>query len=126
MSPTTFDDLDRRERRRLVLLSAGRIVVTTVVLLILYVLLPEVGRSGDGAVIGLFIGLIVFAGLMVWQIRTIVAAEHPELRAIEAIAIAVPVLIFVFALRTCRCIEPTTRTSHSRWITSARRTSRSR
>jgi hypothetical protein len=97
MSPTTFDDLDRRERRRLVERSALRIVVTTLLLIALYLLLPDPAHSGTRALIELVLGLILFAALLGWHVQRILSADHPELRAVEALAASVPVLILVFA-----------------------------
>ena len=97
MSPTTLDDLDRRERRRLVVGSALRILVTTVLLIALYLLVPDPAHGGTRALVELAVGLIVFAGLLGWHVHRILSADHPELRAVEALAASVPVLIFVFA-----------------------------
>jgi hypothetical protein len=41
--------------------------------------------------------LLGFVALLGWQIYTILQAEHPELRAAEAFALAVATLIVVFA-----------------------------
>lgn len=97
MSPTTLDDLDRRERRRLVVRSALRIVITTVLLIALYLLVPDPGHSGTRALVELGVGLVLFAALLGWHVSRILNADHPELRAVEALAVSVPVLIFVFA-----------------------------
>jgi len=97
MSPTSFDDLPPRQRRRLVARSALRIGATTVLLIVLYAVIPVAGHKGFGAVLGLALGLLVFAAVMARLIRSIIRAEHPELRAAEALAVAVPVLIIVFA-----------------------------
>jgi len=97
MKPTSFDDLHPRERRRLAARSAGRIGLTTVVLLALYAVVPVAGKSGAAALVELMLGLLVFAGVLAWLVRSIVRAAHPELRAVEALAVAVPVLIIVFA-----------------------------
>jgi voltage-gated potassium channel len=97
MSPTTLEELDRRQRRRLAVRSGVRIVVSTVVLGALYALLPAVSHSGARSVVELIGGLLIFVALLVWQVRTIIDAEHPEVRAAEALAVAIPVLIIVFA-----------------------------
>jgi len=97
MSPTSFDSLNRRERRVLVGRSVLRIFVTSLAILALYIWTPVAGESGARAGLELVGGLIVFAALLVWQARSIVGAGHPELRAIEVMAVAIPILIIVFA-----------------------------
>jgi voltage-gated potassium channel len=86
-----------RERRRMIIRSGTRIVAMTGGLLVLYALMPVPGTSGAGALVGMVVGLVVFLGLIGWQIRTIFRAEHPVLRAIEVVALAVPLLVVVFA-----------------------------
>ena len=88
---------DPRDRRRKIARSASRILVTTVGLVGLYAFAPVPGTSGAGALVGMIAGLVVFAGLVGWQIRTIVQAEHPILRALEVVALALPLLVVVFA-----------------------------
>lgn len=88
---------DLHERRRRIIQSGIRIFAMTGALLVLYILVPVPGTSGAGALVGMVIGLVVFLGLTGSQIRTIVRAEHPVLRAIEVVALAVPLLVLVFA-----------------------------
>ncbi len=97
MSPTSLEDLDRRQQRRVVTRSALRILVSVVLLFALYGALPIADRTGLGTLLELLVGLIIFAALLGWQVLKIMGAEHPELRAAEALAIAVPVVLIVFA-----------------------------
>lgn len=97
MSPSSLEDLDRRQQRRVVGRSAIRILVSVVLLFVLYGALPVADRTGLGTLAELLVGLIVFAALLGWQVLKIMGAEHPELRAAEALAIAVPVVLIVFA-----------------------------
>ena len=60
-------------------------------------MVPIPGTSGAGALVGLIIGLVVFVGLVGWQIRAIAGAENPVLRAVEVVALALPLLALVFA-----------------------------
>lgn len=103
------------ERRRLILRSAFRIVGFTAVLLALYAFVPiPVGRSGALAVLGMAAGLIFFLLATGWQIRNIMRDEHPVLRAIEAVSLALPILIFVFAFSylTLSRAEPASFSEH--------------
>jgi voltage-gated potassium channel len=67
------------------------------VLFVLYGTLPVADRTGLGTLLELLVGLIIFAALLGWQVLKIMGAEHPELRAAESLAIAVPVVLIVFA-----------------------------
>jgi voltage-gated potassium channel len=88
---------DPCERRRMIARSGLRILAATVGLLVLYAFVPVPGTSGAGAFAGLLIGLGVFVALVGWQIRGIARAEHPVMRAVEVIALALPMLAVVFA-----------------------------
>ena len=97
MSPTSLEDLDRRQQRRVVGRSAIRILVSVVLLFALYGALPAADRTGVGTLAELLVGLIIFAGVLGWQVLKIMGGEHPELRAAEALAVSVPVVLIVFA-----------------------------
>ena len=88
---------DPRERRRIIVRSMVRVAVTTTGLLVLYAFVPVPGRSGAAAILGMTLGLLVFVGLVGWQIRTIARADHPIMRAVEVIGLALPLLVVVFA-----------------------------
>ena len=45
----------------------------------------------------LLIGLLVFAGLTVWQVRAIAGSRYPGLRAAEALGLTVPLYLLLFA-----------------------------
>ena len=74
-----------------------RILGSTVVLVLLYALLPAASNSSARTLISLVIGLAVFLGVLAWQVIKILDAEHPEVRAVETLALAVPLLVVVFA-----------------------------
>jgi voltage-gated potassium channel len=97
VSPTSLELLDRRARQRVVARSAFRILVSVVLLFAVYAAVPAADRTGLGTLARLLVGLIVFAAVLGWQVLKIMGAEHPELRAAEALAIAVPVVLIVFA-----------------------------
>ena len=97
MSPTSLEDLDRRQQRKVVTRSAVRILVSVVVLFALYGVLPAADRTGIGTLLELLVGLVILGALLAWQVLKIMGAEHPELRAAEALATAVPVVLIVFA-----------------------------
>ena len=88
---------DPRERRRLIVRSSARILAGTTGLLVLYASVPVPGTSGTGALVGLIAGLAVFLGLLGWQIKAIAGATNPVLKAVEVVAVALPLLTVVFA-----------------------------
>lgn len=86
------------ERRRLILRTALRILGLTLGLLVLYALVPVPGDSSEAAaLLGMIGGLLLFVVLVGWQIRQIMGDRQPVLRAIEAVALAIPLLVVVFA-----------------------------
>lgn len=85
-------------RRRLILRRALRILGLALALLALYALVPVPGDSSEAAaLIGMVAGLLLFLVLTGWQIRQIARDRRPVLRAIEAVALAIPLLIVIFA-----------------------------
>ena len=90
--------LERRQRRRLLAKATIRVLATTVLVLVVYFQIP-VGRDPTtwGAV-ALVASLIAFLVAVGFQIRRIVDAPLPQLRAIETVATAIPVFVVIFAL----------------------------
>jgi voltage-gated potassium channel len=97
MIPTSFGELDRRDRRRLFVRSGLRIVGTIVLMLAIYAALPAASKTGIRVLVELIAGLLAFTGLLGWQVRSILDADHPEIRAVESVALAAPALVVVFA-----------------------------
>lgn len=83
--------------RRRVLVGVVRAVSNAVVLVMLYALLPLDQPVGPATIGWLLIGLLTFAVLVVLQLRSIVRAGNPGLRAVEALGAAVPMFVLVFA-----------------------------
>jgi voltage-gated potassium channel len=79
------------------LLGLARTVLTVVGLLVLYYLLPLDRGFRSRTVLILLAGLLTVGLLVAWQVRTILRARHPALRAIEAIALSIPLFLLLFA-----------------------------
>jgi voltage-gated potassium channel len=92
-----YEALPRRVRRRLTLLSLLRALASCTLLVALYYLLPLDGRGGLAVGIGLAVGLLVFAALVTVQTWRIATSPYPRLRALEALATAVPLFLLMFA-----------------------------
>ncbi len=67
------------------------------VLCALYVLAPVASESGPWLAIWLVVAGVTLVVVVVWLLRSIVASDYPTLRAIEALALILPVTIFGFA-----------------------------
>jgi len=89
--------LPEAKRRRLIIRAVLRGVATTTVLVVLYYLLPLDRPWDTDTAVRLLIGLLVFAGLMVWQVRAIIGARYPGLRAAEALGVIIPLYLLLFA-----------------------------
>ena len=83
--------------RRLVFRAVLRGVLTAAALVVLYYALPlDQPWNGDTAV-RILIGLLVFAGIAVWQVRSIIGSRYPRIRAFEALGLILPFYLLVFA-----------------------------
>ena len=92
-----FQSLPPNMRRRLALGTALRSLSIVVVLLVIYYLLP-LDRPAAVLIVGWALaGTLALVGAIAMQIRAIRTAEYPVLRAIESIALAVPLLVVIFA-----------------------------
>ena len=97
MTDQPYQELPAAKRRRLVFRAVLRGVLSTAVLVVLYYVLPlDRPWSGDTAV-RILIGLLVFAGITVWQVRTIAGSRYPGLKAFEALGLVFPLYLLVFA-----------------------------
>jgi voltage-gated potassium channel len=97
MTDEQYQDLPTAARRRLILWAALRSLLIATALVVLYYVLPlDRGWDSDTAV-RLLIGLLVFAGLMVWQVRSIAGSRHPAARAAEALGLIIPLFLVLFA-----------------------------
>jgi voltage-gated potassium channel len=90
-------ELPAAKRRRLVIRAVLRGLVVTTVLVVLYYLLPLDRPWDTDTAVRLLIGLLVFTGLTVWQVRAIIGARYPGLRAAEALGVIIPLYLLLFA-----------------------------
>jgi hypothetical protein len=93
----SYQALPRRVRRRLTALALLRALGSATVLVGLYYLMPLDRGSGVAVSIGLVVGLLVFATVVIVQIWQITRSDYPRLRAMEATATAIPLFLLIFA-----------------------------
>jgi voltage-gated potassium channel len=97
MTGEQYRDLPPAKRRRLIAGAVLRVVLIAAVLVVLYYVLP-LDRPWDSATaVRLVIGLVVFAGVMVWGVRIIAGSRYPGVRAAEALALVLPFFLLLFA-----------------------------
>ena len=88
---------EARRRFRAVVVTLLRALASTAALVAIYYLLPLDGTSIAAAVGMLAFGLLALAGLVAFQVRSIIRARHPALRAVGALATSVPLFLLLFA-----------------------------
>jgi voltage-gated potassium channel len=91
--------------RRLVVLALLRALLTSALLVVLYYALPLTGALTASATALLLIGLPAFAAVITWQVRAILGSAYPALRAVEALAAAIPLFLLVFAAAYVRLAD---------------------
>ena len=97
MTDRLYQELPRAQRRRLIFRAVLRGVLGAAVLVVLYYVLPlDEPWNGDTAV-RILIGLVLFTGLMVWQVKTIAGSRYPGMKAFEALGLIVPFYLLLFA-----------------------------
>ena len=87
----------RRHQFRRVLTTLLRAFGSTVALVAIYYLLP-LDNTSIGVVVGILaIGLLALVVLVAFQVRSIIKATYPALRAVGAFATSVPLFLLLFA-----------------------------
>jgi voltage-gated potassium channel len=97
MSRKRYEDLKPAVRRRSAIASLLRSGVSVAVLLIVYYRAPLDGPLDSATWIEFAIGLLTFGAVLAWQVRAILESDVPRLRAIQAVAVGLPLLLLLFA-----------------------------
>jgi voltage-gated potassium channel len=101
VTPRRLSELDIRERRRAWLRTGAVLALVWVVLITVYYLVPAdlvpARHRGADAFLRLGVGTALFAAVLAWQARRIVGAELPELRAVQALGVVIPLFLILFA-----------------------------
>ena len=93
----SFSDLSLRDRRRLAAAAIVRTSLTIAVVVALYFVLPLDHGANAGAVAEVALGVLALVAIIAWQITRIVGSDHPISRAVEALALSVPLYVLLFA-----------------------------
>jgi len=86
-----------RPPARMIVRGVLQVAGSTTALVAVYYLLPLDDSSAWAAVTILVTGLVVFIGLVAFQVRSIIRSPFPGMRAIEALATSVPLFLLLFA-----------------------------
>ncbi len=84
-------------RRSQLLRTAGRSLVVVVALLVVYYLVPAASERNGQVVLRLGVGMALFAAVVVYEVRAILTAKEPTLRATVAMATIIPFFLVIFA-----------------------------
>jgi hypothetical protein len=97
-APRRLADLDPRQRRRVLVRSSLSVTAAWVVIIGVYYALPVGNGLGLGTSLRLTAGLTFFAVAVAWQAKRIVGSDLPEVRAVQALAVIVPLFLVIFAV----------------------------
>ncbi|HEY8173447.1 MAG TPA: potassium channel family protein [Dehalococcoidia bacterium] len=97
MTLPDYNELAAAKRRTVVLKALLRAMLTAVGLLALYYLMPMDRGVTAGSILLLIVGGVVFVVMFALQTRSILNADFPVARAVEALAASVPLFLIIFA-----------------------------
>jgi hypothetical protein len=97
MPEPSINEMEPRQRRRHLVLALLRALLTATVLVALYYLLPLDAEWRLSSALRMVMGLALFVAVLIWQIRKVLTSRHPGLRAIEALAVTLPLFLLLFA-----------------------------
>ena len=95
--PEPITEMEPRQRRRLLAAALLRALLTAIVLVALYYLLPVDDEWRLSTALRMVAGIAVFVGVLIWQIRKVLTSRYPGIRAIEALAMTLPLFLLLFA-----------------------------
>ena len=98
MTGDPYQELPPAKRRRLIYGAAGRALLTAIVLVVVYYVVPDRSWNGRTA-LRILAGLLVFAGITAWQVKTISGSRYPGLKAAQALGLIFPLYLLVSTQR---------------------------
>jgi len=84
-------------RRRAISLGVLRALVTATALVVLYYLLPLDRLASVPMAVSLVVGLVILVAVAAWELRAVLEARYPGVRAAEGLAATVPLFLLLFA-----------------------------
>ncbi len=74
-----------------------RFTISVTILFAAYYLVPTKGSGEDSDLPWLILDLVIFGVVVAIQVPAIIKAKYPKLRAIEALAVTVPLFLLIFS-----------------------------
>ena len=74
-----------------------RVTISVTILFAAYYLVPTKGTGEDSDLPWLILDLVIFGVVVAIQVPAIIKAKYPKLRAIEALAVTVPLFLLIFS-----------------------------
>jgi voltage-gated potassium channel len=96
-SDASVEELSARQRRRFIVGAILRTLATVALVVAIYFVLPMDHAIDAATVTELVLGVLVLFAIIAWQIRQIIRSDHPNIRAVEALAFTVPLYVLLFA-----------------------------
>jgi voltage-gated potassium channel len=97
MTRKRYEDLSRAGRNRVVTATLLRAVASAALLVLVYYLAPLDAALDTSTLVWFVFALALVGAVIAWQLRAIVRSDVPRLRALQAVAIGLPMLLLVFA-----------------------------
>lgn len=97
MSTTRWTELSRRQRTREVIVTTIAVTLTWIFLVAIYYLIPFTDRTAGESLARLVVAIAGFAAVLAWQLRRVLRADRPGLRAVQALGGAIPLFLLTFA-----------------------------
>jgi hypothetical protein len=74
-----------------------RALIVAILIVVVYYVLPLRVTADLGTVIRLVVGLAALSLVIAWQLRAIARSPYPALRAVDTLAVVIPVFLLLFA-----------------------------
>lgn len=100
-NPALFQHLDQAARRHVIIVATARTAAVLALMLTLYFVIPMDGFNEDepvGAWIRLCAVALVFLTVLTLQLRIVIVANVPQVRAVEAVVQSVVLFLCLFSL----------------------------
>ena len=97
MTRKRYEELTRSGRRRVVAGVLLRAAAAVALLVVGYYLAPLDRPLDTGTLIEFLLALAVVGAVIAWEVRNILISDVPRLRAVQTVAVGVPMLLLVFA-----------------------------
>ena len=97
MSTTHWTELSRRQRTREVVVTTIAVTATWVLLFAIYYLVPFTDRTAGESLVRLVVAIAAFGAVLAWQLRRVLRADRPGLRAVQALGGVIPLFLLTFA-----------------------------